>query len=144
MEQIPEAPKYALTPNGSIVNLTRRDSVLKKHWHPTKGEFSILQVGGKSVRYFYDVGRLDVPAHRVQIPDEAEPISGFPDYYVTPYGAVWRMPHNRVERPRLLSETIRYKTPYVQVRNKFGKRTWISVRKAVRDVFGSDAQMTVA
>jgi len=144
MEQIPEAPKYALTPNNRIVNLTRRDSVLKKYWHPTKGDYSILQVGGKSVRYFYDQKRLDVPAHEADIPTEAKPIDGFPDYYVTPYGAVWRMPHSRVERPRIIREVVRYKTPYVQLRNKFGRRTWLSVRKAVRDIFGSDAQMTVA
>lgn len=139
MKLIPNTDNFAVSPSGRVFNL-KLGKPLKRYWHPERQTYysNVRTRSGKRVRFYHDREEAEVVSDAIALPEDAQPVEGHPHYFVTPYGAVWSSGGGRNHRPRMLRETLKYGSPYVQITTKFGKRTWISVRKAVRDAFGHE------
>lgn len=140
MQRVPNTHHYALSPNGFVIN-TDSGRVLKRYYAADRHSYysTVENTDGKRVRFYHDADRLEPAADDVSLPEDALPVSGYPNYYVTPYGAVWRSGGGKNHRPRILREVVRFNKAYVQLTNKDGKRTWLSVRKMVLETFDNDA-----
>ena len=67
--------------------------------------------------------------------DSYTPIPDYPDYAVTPYGAVWKVANliGRCGRhPFIVREFYFYKKPYVKLRNAEGKRHNVPMSRIMR------------
>ena len=115
------ASDYALCDNGFVYN-TKTKKRLTRTWVDSGWQTQVKTDDGTIVRVYHD----DPDARtRTLPPDSYTPIPDYPDYVVTPYGAVWKV-RNLIGRcgrhPFIVQESYRGNQPYVRLRSKEGKK----------------------
>ena len=116
------ASKYGLSSSGYIYHL-RKGKQLARFWSPSRGNYSVVQSDdGRRCRAYISDSGVEIVSDSTQTPDDLKTIPNYPNYAITPYGAVWRVSGIRNPRPHIVTEHLRGKSSYVQLRNKFGKR----------------------
>ena len=77
-----------------------------------------------------------------ELPDqEMVDISGYPDYKVTPWGAVWKyrnLPRKRRNSPFILTVKEMKGSDYVRLTSDEGKRHWVRVNKIMEEAYPND------
>ena len=128
------ASRYALSPSGYIYNVDTKRR-LKRDWIDGRWQTLVKTDDGRSCRVQHDL--LHVPSQKPPT-DEYVPIPDYPDYSVTPYGAVWKV-HNlrgrRGRHPFIVTEYFIGRQPYVRLRNKYGKRHNVPVSRIMDACF---------
>lgn len=135
MKQIEGAKDYTLTDSDYVYN-TKTSRRMKRYWcHNQKSYAS---------RIVSDIGKQEVVYHsEPRIGPQMDPntfsgfesIPSFSNYLVAPHGAVWRVKGPRIKKPILMATHSRKSSEYVQLKSDSGKRTCLSVKKLVRELF---------
>lgn len=134
---IKTASRYGYSPTSRQVYHLKSQRRLKRMWSQ-KGEYVILTDDtGNRVRYYLDAPDLR-PVGDPLASELVRPIPDYPDYVLTPYGAVWRVKGDRLRKPMLVGEHSRNGVDYVQIRNKFGKRHNHNVKTLVSRIWPED------
>lgn len=120
MVPIEGASDYALSDNGYVYN-TKTQQRMTRAWIDTGWQTQVKADDGATRRIRHD----DPEARTRTLPhDSYTPIPDYPDYVVTPYGAVWKVA-NLIGRsgrhPFIIQEFYRGNQPYVTLRNAEGK-----------------------
>lgn len=125
---------YVLTESGFVYNLSTGKR-LKRHWS-SKGHYSIIPLGnGRNYRLLHSRPVIKRPEdHR--IPTELRLIPEYPNYGITPYGAVWRIQGKRHVTPHMVREEMRGNLPYVQLIHTTGKRHNKCVDRLIDQIWG--------
>lgn len=122
MKNIKGASKYGVSSSGYVYHL-RKGKQLTRFWSPARGNYSIVQADdGRRCRAYISDSGAEIASDSTQTPDDLKMIPNYPNYAITPYGAVWRVSGIRNPKPHIVTEHIRGESSYVQLRNKFGKR----------------------
>lgn len=111
---------YGLSPSGHVYN-TKTGRRLKRRWTGTRFATTILLPNGEPRILYHDTVTLS-GNHACRLPEDLRPIPDYPNYAVSPYGAIWRIAGEREFKPHIVAEYDRNGVSYVQLRNKFGKR----------------------
>jgi len=122
---IEHASNFALACNGFVYNLKTKKR-LKRNWSKMVWNTRVVNDDGDYVRVSHS--RLDARTGYLP-PDTYRPVSHYPDYDVTPYGAIWRVRNlngPKGKNPYMVYEELRYDKRYAKLRSKFGK--WHKVR----------------
>ena len=128
------ASDYALAPSGHIYNVNTKRR-LKREWIDGRWQTKVKTDDGRSCRVQHDT--LHVPSQTLPT-DSYTPIPDYPDYAVTPYGAVWKVRNLRGRRgrhPFIVTEYYRGTKPYVRLRNKYGKQHNVPVARIMDSCF---------
>ena len=131
------AYRYELTPDRKYVRNRKTYRLLRRYW-TGKGYYSLIRADDGRMRQFYHHWNAVPSQSHEDVPYDAEPIPGYPDYRITDFGAVWRAPTQRKERPRLLATHERHGRDYVQIKDKHTERHNKRVGALVHLVFGFD------
>lgn len=132
------AADYALSDSGYVYNL-KTSRRLTRTWRAGEWHSCIRNDEGRTVHV-----RHSFPDVRAStgLPDDAKCHPMMPDYWITPFGAVYRCGGKRYFRPRLLAEHERHGKRYVQLRSPNGKRRPYRVANLVADVW-PDADLDI-
>jgi hypothetical protein len=125
---IPSAPNYAMSEDGHVYNL-KTNRRLKRQWCGGRWRTRILHPeSGKPIYIRHDRFLHESPtAQRDALARESyRLIPDFPNYGVTPYGAIWCVNPIR-SAPYIVAEQLRGTRRYVKLTNKHGKRCNIPV-----------------
>lgn len=133
LEEIRGARDYSLTNTNYVYN-NQTNKRLTRYWSPRGYYTTIRSDGGRPCRFYHDDKHLRLP-EETPIPKNIRSIPDYPNYGVTSYGAVWRISGARNTRPHIVTEQDRNNTPYVQIRNKYGKRHNKKVSQLVGQVW---------
>jgi hypothetical protein len=135
MKQIEGAKNYAIADSDYVFN-TKTSRRMKRYWCHNRKSYNS--------RILSDSGKQEVLWHSdphvgLQMAADAfagfEVIPSFSDYLLAPHGAVWRVKGPRVKKPILMATHSRKRSEYVQLKSDAGKRTCLSVKKLVRELF---------
>jgi len=129
------ASDYGLSPRGYIYNVKTKRR-LKRHWISNQWHSTVVTDDGRSIR----VSHENPDARTLHLPtDTYVPVPDFPDYVVTPYGAVWKVKNLRGPRSRqpfMVTEYYHRKhQPYVRLRGKHGKQCHVPVSRIMDHCF---------
>lgn len=131
-------PNYVLTESGFIYNM-KSGRRLKRHWS-SKGFFSLIPIGaGRLFRLFHKHPTFKLPEDN-SIPPDLRMIPEYPNYGVTPYGAVWRIQGKRNVTPHMVREETRGNHGYVQLLHTSGKRHNKCVAKLLAQIWGEQSE----
>ena len=128
------ASSYALAPSGYIYNVNTKRR-LKREWIDGRWQTKVKTDDGRSCRVPHDT--LHVPSQTLPTA-KYTPLPDYPDYAVTPYGAVWKVRNLRGRRgrhPFIVTEYYRGTKPYVRLRNKYGKQHNVPVSRIMDSCF---------
>ncbi len=134
VQVIEGASQYALAPSGYIYNVKTKRR-LKRCWVDGRWQTKVKTDDGRTCRVQHDL--LHVPLQEPPT-DEYVPVPDYPDYSVTPYGAVWKVRNLRGRRgrhPFIVTEYFRGRQPYVRLRNKYGKQHNVPVSRIMGACF---------
>lgn len=120
LNEIEGARDYSLTDTNHVYN-NQTNKRLTRYWSSRGYYTTIRSDGGRPCRFYHQERQLKLP-ETTSLPKNIRTIPDYPNYGVTPYGAVWRISGTRNIRPHIVTEQDRGVTPYVQIRNKYGKR----------------------
>jgi hypothetical protein len=127
------AEKYVLTDSGFVCNLSTGKR-LKRYWS-SKGHYTLIPLGqGRLYRLFHKTPKIKRPEDH-KAPPDLRLIPEYPNYGITPYGAVWRIQGKRNVTPHMVREEIRGDASYVQLLHISGKRHNRSVSKLVQQIW---------
>ena len=109
---------------------------LTKEW---QGKHYITRVIGDDGRVRYVNHNYCNVVVNDSIPeDELEEVEGYPDYKVTPHGAVWKyrnLTSNRRNSPFILKVVHKFGKDYVRLKTEDGRAHWVRVEKIVADAY---------
>lgn len=131
------ASHYALTDDGYIYNL-KTDKKLKRYWRDLKYHSFVTDDEGANRKVNHD--NLSVVCY--DLPDEEfVVVTDYPDYKVTPYGAVWKY-RNTGKRFRgnpILVETKDIgEKEYARLATRDGRRHWVRMEKILKAAYPND------
>jgi hypothetical protein len=136
--QIDGLPNYVLTESGFIYNW-KTGRRLKRHWS-SKGFFSLIPIGhGRLFRLFHKNPKFKLPEDN-SMPLDLRMIPEYPNYGITPYGAVWRIQGKRSVTPHMVREESRGNLSFVQLVHTSGKRHNKGVTKLLKQLWGELAE----
>ena len=125
------ASNYVLSDNGYVYN-TKTQRRMTRAWIDAGWQTQVKADDGSTRRIRHDAPE----ARTLALPtDSYTPIPDYPDYAVTPYGAVWKVANliGRCGRhPFIVREFYFYNQPYVKLRNAEGKRKNIPMSRIMR------------
>lgn len=125
--------RYVLTESGFVYNL-HTGRRLKRHWSP-KGHFSMIPLGnGRVYRLLHKNPRIKLP-EQYNVPPDLRMIPEYPNYGITPYGAVWRIQGKRNVTPHMVREEQRGSVSFVQLLHTSGKRHNKSVPQLLQQIW---------
>jgi hypothetical protein len=131
-------PNYVLTESGFIYNW-KTGRRLKRHWS-SKGFFSLLPIGqGRLFRLFHKNPKFRLPEDN-SVPPDLRMIPEYPNYGITPYGAVWRIQGKRKVTPHMVREEARGNLAFVQLVHTSGKRHNKCVVKLLKQIWDDHSQ----
>jgi hypothetical protein len=133
---IPCAPNFAMSEDGHVYNLKTKKR-LKRQWVGGRWRTRILNPdSGKPIYLRHDQYLHQQPsaAASTLARETTRPVPDFPNYAVTPYGAVWCVNPAR-GNPYIVSEALRGTTRYVKLTNKYGKRRNVRVAGIMANVW---------
>lgn len=136
MVPIEGASDYALSDNGYVYN-TKTQRRMARAWIDMGWQTQVKADDGATRR----IRHTDPEACTRTLPtDSYTPIPDYPDYVVTPYGAVWKIA-NLIGRggrhPFIVREFFFYKKPYVALRNAEGKKHNVPMSRIMNTCFPS-------
>lgn len=118
---IPGASDYALSDNGFVYN-TKTKKRMTRSWIDSGWQTQVKADDGSTRR----IRHTDPEARTRTLPrDSYTPIPDYPDYVVTPYGAVWKVSNlvgGSGRHPFIVQESYRGNQPYVRLRSAEGKK----------------------
>jgi glycosyltransferase involved in cell wall biosynthesis len=131
------ASHYALTDDDYVYNL-KTDKKLKRYWSNLKHHSYVTDDEGA-----YRLVNHDNPSvARHGLPDEEfVVVSDYPDYKVTPYGAVWKFQKtgNRHRGNPFLVHTKDFgKKEYVRLKTEDGRAHWVRMEKIMEEAYPND------
>ena len=131
------ASHYALTDDGYIYNL-KTDKNLKRYWRGLK--YYSFVTNDEGVYTMVDHNKLSVL--RYDLPEEEfVVIADYPDYKVTPYGAVWKY-RNTGKRyrgnPILVGTKDIGEKEYVRLKTEDGRAHWVRMEKIMKEAYPND------
>jgi hypothetical protein len=134
LEPIEGASDYALSDNGYVYNVKTQQRMARA-WIDRGWQTQVKDDDGATRRIRHD----DPEARTRTLPhDSYTPIPDYPDYTVTPYGAVWKIA-NLIGRggrhPFIVQEFYRGNHPYVKLCSAEGKRHNVAMSRIMRDCF---------
>ena len=131
------ASHYALTDDDYVYNL-KTDKKLKRYWSNLKHHSYVTDDEG--VYRLVNHGNPSVARHG--LPDEEfVVVSDYPDYKVTPYGAVWKIQKtgNRHRGNHFLVHTKDFgKKEYVRLKTEDGRAHWVRMEKIMEEAYPND------
>tara|TARA_R110000851_G_scaffold78410_3_gene173006 strand:- start:503 stop:958 length:456 start_codon:yes stop_codon:yes gene_type:complete len=131
------ASNYALSKEGHIHNL-KTGKPVSRRWRGLRYWSSVTCDDGYRRQIAHDA--LKVPPQG--LPDEEmELVEGYPDYKVTPYGAVWKhqnTPRKFYNRPFLVSTKDIGEKEYVRLSTEDGRRHWVRMEKIMGEAYPND------
>jgi hypothetical protein len=131
------ASHYALTDDGYIYNL-KTDKKLKRYWRDLR--YHSFVTDDEGVYRKVNHNKLSVVCY--DLPEEEfVVISDYPDYKVTPYGAVWKY-RNTGKRyrgnPFLVHTKDFGEKEYARLRTEDGRAHWVRMEKIMKDAYPND------
>tara|TARA_R110002051_G_scaffold86774_2_gene152865 strand:- start:2682 stop:3113 length:432 start_codon:yes stop_codon:yes gene_type:complete len=128
------ASDYSLSNNGYVYNVKTRQR-LARTWIDMGWQTQVKDDAGDIRRIRHD----DPDSRTRTLPhDSYTPIPDYPDYVVTPYGAVWKIA-NLIGRggrhPFIVQESYRGNQPYVRLRSVEGKKHNIPMSRIMNNCF---------
>ena len=128
------ASDYSLSENGYVYN-TKTKKRMARRWIDSGWQTQVKADDGSTRR----IRQTDPEARTRTLPlDSYAPIPDYPDYAVTPYGAVWKI-KNLVggggRHPFIVTESYRGNQPYVRLRNMEGKKHNIPVSRIMNTCY---------
>jgi hypothetical protein len=131
------ASHYALTDDNYIFNL-KTDKKIKRYWQNLKYHSFVTDDGGVYRR----VNHNNPSVVRYGLPDEEfVVVAGYPDYKVTPYGAVWKY-RNTGKRyrghPFLVNTKDFGEKEYARLRTQDGRAHWVRMEKIMGEAYPND------
>lgn len=128
------ASQYAVNPENFVVNLKTCKKV-KRYWYNLKHHSFVYDDDGNYRRVNHDT--LTVESYRLP-EEEMRDIEDYPDYKVTPYGAVWKY-RNTGKRyrnnPFLVGTTDIGDKEYIRLKTEDGRAHWVRMEKIMEDTY---------
>lgn len=136
-KEIENATGYRLGPNGRVYNfgVGGQRKALRRFWRAGVWQTSVKADDGRYRWYRHDRNGVALP-HMPK--DEYRPLDGFPDYSITPYGAVWKTSslHGRYgDKPFNVRPQLRGEREYVRLRASDGRVCNRSVDVLLRQTY---------
>jgi len=133
-KEIKGAPQYALSPNDHVYNMDLAKRV-KRYKLNTRSYSYVLDVEGTRRRVYHD--SLSVTQHT--LPNvEMRVIDDYPDYKVTPYGAVWKFRNTGRKyrgNPFLVQTKDIGEKEYARLKTEDGRAHWVRMEKIMEDAY---------
>lgn len=133
-QPIAGASDYALSSNGFVYN-TKTNRRLSRSWSGAGWRTQIKTDDGTNVH----LDHADPDSCTRTLPrDSYTPIPDYPDYAVTPYGAVWKVKNLRGARgrhPFIVQVSYRGNQPYVRLKNTEGRKHNIPMSRIMSTCF---------
>ena len=131
------ASQFAMTPENYVYNL-KTGKTLKRYWHNLFYHSYITDDEGDCRR----VNHKTLTVARHELPDEEMAVLwDYPDYKVTPYGAVWKYRNTgkrHRKNPFLVGTKDIGKKEYVRLRTEDGRHHWVRMEKIMADAYPND------
>jgi hypothetical protein len=131
------ASQYALTPEDYVCNL-KTGKRMKRYWVNLRNHSYVYDDNGDLRR----VNHTTLTVENYSLPDEEfVVVKGYPDYKVTPYGAVWKyrkMPKKYRNNPFLVSTKDIGLKEYVRLKTEDGRAHWVRVEKIMEEAYPND------
>jgi hypothetical protein len=133
-KKIKGAPDYALSPNGHVYNMKAIRRV-KRYSLNTENYSYVTDTEGTQRRVYHNnlsVGRHTLPNVEMRVIDD------YPDYKVTPYGAVWK--YRKTGRkfrgnPFLVLTKDKGEKEYARLKTEDGRAHWVRMEKIMEDAY---------
>jgi len=136
-KRVEGASNFALATDGYVHNL-ETGKPLARRWRGLRYWSSVTCDDGKYRQIAHDT--LKVPPQG--LPDEEmRTIEDYPDYKVTPYGAVWKYrktPRRYYSTPFLVSTKDIGEKEYVRLSTEDGRRHWVRMEKIMAEAYPDD------
>jgi len=131
------AAQYALSPDDYVYNLKTGKRV-KRHWWNLRNHSYVYDDHG-DMKW---VNHTTLTVERYALPDDDYVVvNGYPDYKVTPYGAVWKY-RNTGKRyrnnPFIVGSELRGKKEYVRLKTEDGRAHWVRMEKIMEEAYPND------
>jgi len=131
------ASNYALSTDGYIYNL-QTEKQLSRRWRGLRYWSSVTCDDGYRRQIAHDT--LKVPPQGLP-EEEMRIIEGYPDYKVTPYGAVWKYrktPKKFNCAPFLVETKDIGEKEYARISTEDGRRHWVRMEKIMEEAYPDD------
>lgn len=136
-KKIKGASNYALAATGHIHSL-KSGKRMSRRWRGARWWSSVTCDDGKYRQIAHD--ELEAQTHG--LPDEEmKVVEGYPDYKVTPYGAVWKYrktPKKYRNNPFLVETKDIGKKEYARLTTGDGRRHWVRMEKIMEEAYPND------
>jgi len=133
------ASQYAVSPDDYVHNL-KTGKPVKRYWHNLKNRSRIYDDYGEVKM----VDHTKLTVERYELPkEEYVVLNDYPDYKVTPYGAVWKY-RNLGKRyrnnPFIVGSVNRGKgeKEYVRLKTEDGRAHWVRMEKIMEEAYPND------
>jgi hypothetical protein len=131
------ASHYALTDDNYVFNL-KTDKKIKRYWQSLKYHSFVTDDEG----VYRKVNHNNPSVVKYILPDEEfVVVAGYPDYKVTPYGAVWKY-QNTGKRyrgnPFLVNTKDFGEKEYARLRTQDGRAHWVRMEKIMKEAYPND------
>lgn len=131
------ASDYGLSPDNHVYNL-KTGRKLKRHWTGVKYTSTIVDDEGAKRKYDHNVDYVSRPNFPQEELDKMRPVTGYPDYKVTDFGAVWKFRktgrrHNN--KPFLVGTKQMYGKEYIRLKTEDGRAHWVRMEKIMEDAY---------
>ncbi len=131
------ASHYALTDDGYIHNL-KTDKKLKRYWQDLKHHSFVTDDEGVYRKVNHN--NPSVVCHG--LPDgEFVVVADYPDYKVTPYGAVWKYQNTGKKYrgvPFLVTTKDIGEKEYIRLKTRDGRSHWVRMEKIMEEAYPND------
>ena len=136
-KQIEGASNYALSPEGYIHSM-KSGKPMSRRLRSHRYWSSVTCDDGKYRQIAHDELKFSVHG----LPDEEmKVVEGYPDYKVTPYGAVWKYrktPRKYRNNPFLVETKDIGNKEYVRISTEDGRRHWVRMEKIIKEAYQND------
>lgn len=131
------ASRYALTDDDYIYNL-KTDKKLKRYWQDLKHHSFVTDDEG----VYRKVNHNNPSVVCYGLPDgEFVVVADYPDYKVTPYGAVWKYQNTGKRHrgnPFLVNTKDIGKKEYARLKTRDGRAHWVRMEKIMEEAYPND------
>lgn len=131
------ASHYALTDDDYIYNL-KTDKKIKRYWKSLGHHSFVTDDDG----VYRKVNHDNPTVVRYGLPDEEfVVVADYPDYKVTPYGAVWKYQNTGKKYrgvPFLVSTRDIGEKEYIRLKTRDGRSHWVRMEKIMEEAYPND------
>jgi hypothetical protein len=131
------ASAYGLSPDNYVYNIETGRKI-KRYWTGVKYVSTVVDDEGTKRKYSHNtdyVGRPNLPQEEL---DKMRFISGYPDYKVTCYGAVWKFRktgRRYNNKPFLVRTKQMHDKEYIRLKTEDGRAHWVRMEKIMEDAY---------